>query len=414
MELVTGILGFFGLYIAYIVISRLFFSGVKAAAAGVKSVATGQSFSEAMGNIPPLAARLTDKTLDNKPDGLPYKSIEIKGLIPLMYETDLTVISSLLDFTDQDKPAPVLSILEQAQEENNRAFSVKMNLGSISSGQGFTDWVEVGRVPTPLLQSNFSGNRELKAIVRLVDSNNPPEIVLGFNSNSAGIVWQTAIGFNCNLSAKGYTEQSKERDKSQDLGLQLAVVIAMADGNLDDSEGNVIKNWMAKAIEHLSGERKETRKKDLNANLKQAYELSSEGKLALSPLVIEINKFADKNMKFEIMELCYDVMAADGVADPEEMLKLKQLGDSLSLDVDELEKLRDAKMVTLSAESAVETTLEQFLGIDEDWNNSEIRSYIRREYTKWNSRLNSLESGHEKEQAQLMLNKLGEARQKYG
>ena len=32
------------------------------------------------------------------------------------------------------------------------------------------------------------------------------------------------------------------------------------------------------------------------------------------------------------MELCYDIMAADGVADPEEIKILHRIGDALELD----------------------------------------------------------------------------------
>jgi len=59
------------------------------------------------------------------------------------------------------------------------------------------------------------------------------------------------------------------------------------------------------------------------------------------------------------------------------------------------------------------SSLEEKLGIKASWSHDKIRKYILIEFEKWNGRLNSLPAGPKRDNAQLILNLLAEARKKY-
>ena len=190
------------------------------------------------------------------------------------------------------------------------------------------------------------------------------------------------------------------------------MAVAMADGSLDDSEGAVIKNWMNKALATYSEETQLEIKKVLNNAMKSAYADSQNDKLSKTDVVERFNEIGDDTAKYEAMDLCYEVMAADGVADDEEIKVLHRLGDALELEISELDKIRDLKMMDLSG--SLKSDEKSLLGIDPDWSNEEVQNHLKSEFKKWNARLNNLQSGPDREHAQKMLDLIGRERSKYG
>ena len=75
-------------------------------------------------------------------------------------------------------------------------------------------------------------------------------------------------------------------------------------------------------------------------------------------------------------------------------------------------------MVPLPARTCVNRlaspAIEDLLSIDLEWSHEQIREYLRREFAKWNARLNTMAEGPDRDHAQYMLDKIGEARIKYG
>ena len=60
-----------------------------------------------------------------------------------------------------------------------------------------------------------------------------------------------------------------------------------------------------------------------------------------------------------------------------------------------------------------EKLIEKYLKIDTDQPKEEIRKQLNKEFSKWNSRLNSLSEGSERDNAQRIINLISEARKKY-
>ena len=130
----------------------------------------------------------------------------------------------------------------------------------------------------------------------------------------------------------GYEEIVENQHEANALGIKLGIAVAMSDGNLDDAEGLKIKEWITKKVNFYEGKKKNELKKTYNDALKTAYKEAKEGDLVLSSITGRLNEIGENRSKYDAIELCYIVMAADGVASPEELRMINKLAKSLQLD----------------------------------------------------------------------------------
>lgn len=252
------------------------------------------------------------------------------------------------------------------------------------------------------------------AILRMVDLDNIPDITHGFHEpEHPGLLWQKSLPFNYTFSEKGYREAAEHREESMTLALKIGVAVAMADGSLDDSEGNVLKGWVLRMIEPHAESRKEELKRLYNQAMKDAFDEIRSGNLSLSFLTQRLNEIGELTTKYEVVELCFSVMAADGVADAEEIKIIKRVAEALDLDINEIEKMRDKAIIGLKANASSHASIEDIIGIESSWNNEEIKQHLRKEFQKWNNRLNALPEGEERANAQRMLDIISGARKRY-
>ena len=98
--------------------------------------------------------------------------------------------------------------------------------------------------------------------------------------------------------------------------------------------------------------------------MREAYGQAKDGNLSLSALTARLNEIGEKKLKYDAIELCFDVMAADGVADEAELNTIRGIAESLELDYDEITKLRDQKLVELDAVTEQQASIESILDLD--------------------------------------------------
>lgn len=413
-------LQYFGIIIAIAVgwaILRFVLSAGARTAAAAGRAATGQgTFSENMDlafkGMGPLEIKFHDTRLGDDRDGPKVKEIHAKGLFPLSSRTRVAFVTSVFDHADGEH-LPVISILDALQESDSIVFQNQTEMPAVSPDEGFLSWVRVGGIIPELLQPPFSGTRQLVAVVRLIDLDHPPLITHGFVEDEGGVLWQRTLSFTQNYKEKGYQEASEHREEAQAISIKIAVAVAMADGSFDDREGEVIADWIKRAIEPFSGDKQEQLKKVYNDALRESFAAASSGSLTLSDLTAKLNEIGETKIKYDAIDLCFDVMAADGQADPEEMRMLRKVGEALDLDVRELEALRDQKIVGLDGTVSRGGSIEDVLGIEPDWDRARINAFLRAEFQKWNNRLSALPEGDERNNAQTMLDLIAKARQKY-
>ena len=410
------ILGFIVMILIYAFFGQIICAFFASLSAGWKTLIHGGSFKENFGtqffgmNAFELKGEKSPISSET-----PFEVLELngKGLIPVKKRTNIAFITSIVDMTDGD-PVPVLAAIDDFQEPESRAFQHSVQAGQANPETGFVNWVRVGAVIPSLLIPPHSGQRNLIAVTRMIDSDNPPPINLGFcDSNHPGHLASFQYSFKENFEDKGYQEEAIHRAKARVLIIMLAVQVAMADGNFADEEGKIIKDWITRSIATYSYERKEELKKVYNKAFKDGYEKAQKGTLSISEITNKLNETGSKAQKYEAVDLCFDVMAADGVADEAELTTIKNISESLNLDFQEIQKMKDQRLIKLSTKIETQSSVEAILGIDSDWSHDQIHKHLKKEFTKWNGRLNTLPDGEERENAQKMLNLIAEARKKY-
>ena len=281
----------------------------------------------------PPQIKLVDETLENT--DLLVKRVMYRGKIPVNRSMNVGINISAFDATDGDEKLHLIfALMEQQQEEDNICFSVLKELGAVNVGDTFTDWIELGVISPSFIQPPKSGQRKIKLVFRLFNSDDPPTVRFGY-SDGGELIFAKALEFDHVFTEKGYEEAAKDREEAQALSLKIGVAVAMADGNLDDSEGEILK-LILKQVESFSEEKSKKLKKIFNETLKEGYALAQSGNLALSPLVDRMSEIGDET-KYDDRS-CIDVMAADGIADPEEMSVIRNVAKSLDLDMEELKK----------------------------------------------------------------------------
>jgi tellurite resistance protein len=410
MEMIIGLAALWGFF-------WLISAVAKTTSAAAKTVSGKGSFSDNIDlqfkGMQPLEVRLVDVQPEGSGTEPLVKRIEARGLLPVRRATKIAFMTSVFDATE-DGLKPMLSVIEALQEPTNAVFQHIQEVGIIEPDQGFVSWVTVGAVIPEFIQPPHSGGKTIVVFVRLIDESNPPNIRHGFeeDDDNAGILWAKRLEFKYTFTEKGYLEAIEHEDEARALAVQLGVAIAMADGSLGQEEGNTLKNWIARTIEVFGEEVRIRLAKIYNDAMKSSYADAKKGELSLSKITSRINEIADKRLKYEAIELCFDVMAADGVADASEMKVIKSVAEALELDFEEIEKLRDTKIIGLDA-SVSAASIEELLGIEPSWDSKHIKQHLRSEFQKWNNRINTLAEGEERDNAQRMLDAVSEARKKY-
>lgn len=402
-----GILGLIVLFVGYYIIVSVLGAGARATSRVVKKVVTGKDT-----YFGPAQVKFVDEKIEGTQ--VVFKKIMFRGSIPVPRTMQVGFSISAFDATDGDEHLNiVISIAEQAQESDTVCFGISSEIGQVSEGESFTDWVQLGAISPDFIQPSRSGNRTIKVLVRMFNAANPPTIRAGF-SDGGEIFLAKTLEFDHVFTEKGYEEASEHRDEAQALSLKIGIAVAMADGTLDDSEGEVLKDWIIREVAPYSDEKQKELKSLFNNALKEGFAQARSGTLALSPLVERLADIGEKKTKYDAVALCFDVMAADGVADPEEMSVIRQVAEALDLDMDEIEKMREGVTLNLSTSLTSEEGLESLVGLEGSWSDEQKRKHLRTEFQKWSNRLNSLPEGDERDSAQNMLDNIASLRKKYG
>lgn len=401
-----GILVLIAVVVGYYIVISIIGAGARAVGRGVKKVVTGKDT-----YFGPPQLKFVDEKLEGT--DIVFKKVMFRGNISAPRTMNVGSSISAFDATNGDDDLDLLiSMVEQAQEPDTVCFGMTNNIGQVSEGDSFTDWVQLGAIAPDLVQGPKSGNRTIKVMIRLFNANNPPSIRGGFSDGGETFLVET-LEFDHYFTEKGYEEEAQDREEAQALSLKIGVAVAMADGSLDDAEGEILKNWIVREVSVFGDEKQKRLKKMFNESLKEGFAQAQSGNLALSPLVDRLAEIGEKKTKYDVIELCFDIMAADGVADPEEMAVIRKVAEALSLDMNEIEKMRESVTLNLSTSLTSEEGLESLVGIEDGWSDDQKKKHIRTEFQKWSNRLNSLTEGDERDSAQNMLDNLSALKKKY-
>ena len=110
-----------------------------------------------------------------------------------------------------------------------------------------------------------------------------------------------------------------------------------------------------------------------------------------------------KKSKYDALELCHAVMGADGEIAAAEMQFINKIAKELDISSETLKSMKDSVIVDIGSSINDSTSVEAMLGIDSSWDKDKIKTHLRKEFQKWNNRLNTLPAGKERDNAQSML-----------
>ena len=342
----------------------------------------------------------------------------IKGLLPDVTLNEAYWGVKIYDATDKIKDSqksllPVISVFNDLRETDSLVFDFKSAIFAIQPGLLYPKLIPLALFYPQMLQAPYSGNRTLRIMIYLGSKVNP---VLFKNGNpyqeNAPFYFLKYVDKEIYFEDKGYLEALKNKEESMALSIQLAVAVAMSDGNLDEKEGYIIKEFIQGNILFEEESKRKKLKESYNESFKSSFKLAKSGKLKTSSITNKINDIATKTIKYDAIELCYDVMSADGVAEKSELMILDKITKQLNLDVNIVSKIKDKSLLKLDSSNPETTDIETILGIDSSWNKEQINTHLKKEFKKWNSRYQNLSAGKERENAQLMLDYIAEARKK--
>lgn len=360
----------------------------------------------------PLQMKIESNTFGE--ENLPVWEAKIRGLFPIQSAKNLTVITSLFDVTDEKNPLPLIAALDNFQETNTRTFQFVQNHGIAEPNQGYMNWVTAGYIPKDILGYPHSGEREIAFVVRVVDQDNMPSITCGFPDKRTGIIKEFTHKETVNVE-RGFRERSQEELGVAAASIRLGLAVAYSDGNFDPLEGRLIKEWAAKFVAEIpEGLGRDQAKTFINDAIRFGAEDAMKKNLSISSQVDVLNQMGDKPEKYAAMELCLDVMAADGSADKEEITMLNSLCESLGLDSDRFNELKDHRMMNVESAHMDQSSVWDTLSISDSLPTDEKLKELKKLYRKWNARAESLEDHEEREKAHKMIELIAEARNSLG
>jgi uncharacterized tellurite resistance protein B-like protein len=395
------------LVVGYSIVGSLFGVGAKAVGAGAKTLMEGGSFADHYSNKLQFKVEKLPKDEDSI-----YETFGVfsKGNPNITLDHPAMLIFKLFDKTTS---LPIVSTFEMTSEESSRVFEHAVSIGNMQD-KYWPDWARVSALIPESLIGPHKGNRTLQLQCFLWYEHLKPEFERGYlPEDTTGGINVFTHEFNLNLTNPGYLEVDDERLEVQVASIKLAISIAMADGTLDKSEGTEIKNWVKGIVDSAGESQRSKIKETLNNALEEAYNEVKSSPINIEQVCADIKDIGSAADKFDLIELCLDVMAADGEADKEELKQIEQISQLVGIDYDEISKMKDQRLIKLDPTSSSNSGLEEKLDIDPEWDNEKINKHILSLYGKWNGRLNSLSEGIERENAQKMLDLIAEARKKY-
>ena len=174
--------------------------------------------------------------------------------------------------------------------------------------------------------------------------------------------------------------------------LELGYLIASSDGELDLREEEKVQ-------EHLPEEISKSKNNELIIETKEQL---NKNELSYTNSIKELNELCRKDEKLFILNLLFDVVTVDGVVKNEEIELLENISSALLIENVLFEDVKEKKLIQANIESFSNLLVNEKLSDEEKIN------VLKKEFIKWNNRLNSLPAGIERDNAQAIINDISE------
>lgn len=344
--------------------------------------------------------RFEDKRIPGIQTPLKMLVFEVNNLVIEGDGNPITMYIRMVDNTDGTERS-VLCGIEELQAPNSLSFLVNQELPHLAFGMiwSIDSFTSVFSFPTELLLFPWSGQRNITASIEIC--------------RSGKVLKKAHSAFILTTTQEGYVEGLANRERAEELGIYLAMHLASADGNIDKQEADVVKDWVKIILSEVASDDHDQRRDRLNEVISDAFQKAKTTSLDLDYITGELEEKASMPIKYELIELCMDVMKADGVADPSEMRELKRVANMIGLEEGRYSALLDKRLADVETIDISNTeSLASILGITSNMSKEEIRKHLNKEYRKWKSRV-SHDDEEIRNRASKMIEHIAEARKQY-
>ena len=344
---------------------------------------------------------------------LPVLEMEINGWLPHSYDgEELTMYVNIVDVTDPNDRYLVLSTMDWQCEDDTMVFLHRSDFGPVPDPGEATDWMSIGVVPLDGTLFPSRGHRRFEAMFSLWPTSVNPQFEYGAPQHTDKVYAAQEVTFGFFVPEDGYLERGENIRISRKHTIALAMCMSAADGFLDQSELNIITEWMEKMASMEIDDEREAFKQEFRQVIDQSYQSALAGTLSMQAAIDGLNTSGQDTEKFEAVELNLDVMTADGAADQSELNMLNNVTTCLQLDPGQVRALRDKRIASAVNVSLDKGDLKTLVGISDTMSQDEIRKHLNKEFQKWNSRATAGDEDARK-RASEMLDNIAEARRRY-
>lgn len=222
-------------------------------------------------------------------------------------------------------------------------------------------------------------------------------------------LWRTEVPFSATLDI-GYQDADERLVANQVLSVQLAVAVAATSDGIGDAEIDSINNWIKTITAELEPDEKSKRRRQLVSALRTSQQRSAAGTLQISKLIAKLKDDGTRSGRMMAIELCFQVMAADGLASADELQTVNKIATKLEVDPQLFTAARDKSLSGLSSGAVSDRDRYAILGIDATGDPSTIRAELSALYKKWSSRATTLTDPAKRKEAEDMLRLIAEVR----
>lgn len=362
-----------------------------------------------------LRMRVREMQDRNEENGYEYPAFEVqvRGSIPV--PADGTPVEFRVHLYDgpEDGLLPVLCSLPQLQERDTEAFEWRSPVMAMPLHNGLAEWTTMLTIPKEVLVFPASGERRMGFQFSAIAANNPPQFQYGFTDGSTGLMYAVcSTARQYQNTEEGYQDGPQNRRIALHTAIELSLHVAGLGGEVGRPEAEVVKKWMAAVVENMPEDVRKEEKAEMGAVAKRAFNAAVNGESELAPIVSRMNTAANQQEKYNALELCMDVMAADGKAEAAEIEALDRIAKLLRVDPKAYRDLREQRIAKLSDVEEVSGNLDTMLGITADMTSEQVRAHLSAEYRKWNSRVSHSDEKI-RARAEQMLLLIGDARARF-
>jgi hypothetical protein len=308
---------------------------------------------------------------------------------------------SILDITEGMKKT--MPVRAKAAQTKNDEYCYNSDLGRFPNKVTIlSGWTNVAKLRMDSILLPRSGRRILQFNISIL------------SAEGKEILAESQYIYEHENAYFGYIELQENIERSKTLAVALAFAVNAADGGLNDSEVNYIKNWARENINNAPSKGNASQLENARTKLEKALDetvayFRDGNMLNTNDICAEIADIVPIAQKYDILEFCLNALKASGSVKSEELDLLKNIVRWMEVDNEKFRSMLE-KFIPLSMLDTKD--FEAVLGVTSDMSGETARTHLNREYAKWNSRVTNSDPNIQS-QADQMLKLIAEARSQY-